>query len=150
MASLSSTGKQRVCDHNNFMMDFENYVLSLWDARQGIPTGLRRYKNEGWAKLMKSNLEDSDTCWEEYVAWVDSGGGDEWFEEEALFCTKHQEGPLDVWYDCHACVQEVREGPMPRDGRYICDSINGRQGCEVAGTVRGGGEAGRPRLPHLC
>jgi len=84
MASLSSTeeAKQRARDHNNFMLDFENYVLSQWDARQGIPTGPRRYQNEDWAKLMKSNLEFSDTNWEEYVAWVEQGGGDEWFQEE--------------------------------------------------------------------
>ena len=24
----------------------------------------------------------------------------------ALFCTRHREGPLDVWYDCDACCQE--------------------------------------------
>ncbi len=45
-----------------------------------------------------------------------------------LFCTKHQNGPLDVWYDCHECLQEVRDGPMPEDGRYTCEplsSING-------------------------
>jgi hypothetical protein len=35
-----------------------------------------------------------------------------------LFCKKHNSGPLDVWYDCDACVQEVRDGPMPQDGRY--------------------------------
>ena len=46
-----------------------------------------------------------------------------------LYCTKHQNGPLDVWYDCDACVQEVREGPMPQDSRYMwvpLGSINGR------------------------
>ena len=24
----------------------------------------------------------------------------------ALFCRRHHEGPLDVWYDCDACCQE--------------------------------------------
>ena len=67
---------------NNFMLDFENYVLSKWDSRQGIPTGPRRHENKAWAELMKSNLEDSDTCWEAYVEWVGQGGGDEWFCEE--------------------------------------------------------------------
>ena len=65
--------------HNNFMMDFENYVLAQWDSRQGIPTGLRRYENEAWAELMRSNLEYSDTTWEAYVEWVSQGGGDEYF-----------------------------------------------------------------------
>ncbi len=63
-----------------FMMDFENYVLEYWDARKGIPTGPGRFENEEWAALMKTHLEFSDTCWDEYVAWVRSGGGDEWFQ----------------------------------------------------------------------
>ena len=68
--------------HNNYMMDFENWCLSLWDSRQGIPFGCRRYENEAWAELMRRNLEDSDTTWEEYVEWVKQGNGDEWFCEE--------------------------------------------------------------------
>ncbi len=70
---------------DNFLMDFENYVLREWDARGGIPTGPRRFENPNWAALMKSHLEFSDTCWDEYVAWVQQGGGDEWFQEEALW-----------------------------------------------------------------
>ena len=27
----------------------------------------------------------------------------------ALFCMKHFAGPLDVWYDCQKCLQEVPE-----------------------------------------
>ncbi len=65
---------------NSFMMDFENYVLTLWDARNGIPTGPQRFEDEAWAALMKTQLEFSDTCWDEYVAWVRDGGGDEWFQ----------------------------------------------------------------------
>ena len=71
--------RKRKRDHNNFHMDFENYVLSKWDSRQGIPTGPRRYENKAWAELMKSNLEDSDTTWDIYIRWVSEGGGDEWF-----------------------------------------------------------------------
>ena len=67
-------------DHDNFMMDFENWVLSKWDSRQGVPKGLRRYENDAWASLMKENLEDSDTTWSIYVSWVENGGGDEWFQ----------------------------------------------------------------------
>ncbi len=65
---------------NDFLMDFENYVLTLWDARNGIPTGPQRFEDGAWAALMKTQLEFSDTCWDEYVAWVRSGGGDEWFQ----------------------------------------------------------------------
>ena len=76
------------------------------------------------------SMHTSEIDWEEYVEWVENGGGDEWFQEEStLYCTKHKSGPLDVWFDCDACQQEVREGPMPRDGRYMdvpVSSINGQ------------------------
>ena len=26
-----------------------------------------------------------------------------------LWCTKHMEGPLDVWYDCFECGQGTKE-----------------------------------------
>ncbi len=76
--TLESIEEQRA--QNDFLMDFENYVLTLWDARKGIPTGPHRFEDEAWAALMKTQLEFSDTCWDEYVAWVRSGGGDEWFQ----------------------------------------------------------------------
>ncbi len=119
---------------DSFLMDFENDVLGYWDAHKGIPRGPRRFENKEWAALIMSQVfpHHSDVDWEEYVEWVSQGGGDEWFQEEALICTKHEQGPLDVWYDCDACVQEFREGlmpqPIPQDGRYIWvprTSING-------------------------
>ncbi len=122
------------------MMDWENAILGDWDARNGIPRGPRRFENTEWAALIRQHVfpHHSDVDWQEYVEWVSQGGGDEWFqeEEEALFCTKHQEGPLDVWYDCDFCVQEVQGGPMPRDGRYVWNRcpINGGQ-CETAADL---------------
>ncbi len=124
-----------------FMMDWENSILERhWDARNGIPKGPDRYKNAEWAAMIRNNTFPfhSGVTWEEYVQWVREGGGDDWFQEEEeacggedpyLFCTRHQNGPLDVWYDCDACVQEVQGGPMPRDGRYVWSRchINGRQ-----------------------
>ena len=38
---------------HNFLMDFENQILKDWDARQGIPTGPRRFENPAWAALIK-------------------------------------------------------------------------------------------------
>ena len=73
---------ERRRDRNNFLMDFENWALSRWDARQGIPTGTSRHEHREWASHMQEHLRDSDTCWGEYVAWVQSGRGDEWFQEE--------------------------------------------------------------------
>ena len=26
-----------------------------------------------------------------------------------LYCTKHLQGPLDVWYDCEVCCQGTKE-----------------------------------------
>ena len=108
---------------DNFYMDFENDILRKWDSRKKAhPKGPNRCKDPEWAAIIQSEVypHHSDIDWHEYVEWVENGGGDEWFQEEgeALFCTRHQNGPLDVWYDCDACVQEVREGPMPQDGRY--------------------------------
>ena len=115
---------------NAFMMDWENAILGDWDARNGIPKGPCRYENAEWAALVQQHVypHHSDVTWEQYMKWVMDGGGDEWFQEKTLYCTKHEQGPLDVWYDCDACVQEVREGPMPQDRRYIwvpLSSING-------------------------
>ena len=117
-----------------FLMDWENSIWERhWDARNGIPKGRHRYRNAEWAATIRLYAFPfhSGVTWEEYVQWVREGGGDEWFqeEEEALFCTTHQAGPLDVWYDCSACVQEVQAGPMPQDGRYAwVRSINGPSG----------------------
>ena len=74
--------KERRKHRNNFMMDFENSALARWDSSQGIPTGPARYEHHVWATHMQEYLQDSDECWEEYVAWVQSGWGDEWFQEE--------------------------------------------------------------------
>ena len=78
----SAAEAERRRSRDAFLMDFENYVLRFWYAYRGIPTGKTRFENENWAALMKSHLEFSDTCWDEYVAWVQQGGGDEWFQEE--------------------------------------------------------------------
>ena len=57
----------------------------------------------------------SDVDWQEYVDWCEKGMGDDWFQEEeqieCLYCMKHdKDKPLDVWYDCQECVQEVEGG----------------------------------------
>ena len=79
-AAATRTTKERQRHLNNFMMDFENHVLREWGAC--APRGPLRYENKNWAAHMKSHLEFSDTCWEEYVTWVQQGGGDEWFQAE--------------------------------------------------------------------
>ena len=74
------------------MMDFENYVLSLWDGRKGIPTGPQRFEDEEWAALMKTHLEFSDTSWDEYMVWCRSGGGDDWFQPDSECSTRSAAG----------------------------------------------------------
>ncbi len=63
------------------LTDFENHCLNEWDARQGIPTGPKRYEDEAWAAHVLSLLEDSEFGWSEYVTYVNEGYGDEWFME---------------------------------------------------------------------
>ena len=99
-----------------FMMDWWSTILERhWAARNGIPMGPRRFENAEWAALVQQHVypHHSDVTWEQYVKWVTGGGGDEWFQEKTLYCTKHEWNPLDVWYDCDACVQE--EGDKPTD-----------------------------------
>ena len=72
--------RRRHC--NTFMLDFENWALRRWASSQGIPTGPERFKVRAWADHMKDALQDSDTSWDEYCAWVQSGGGDDWFQED--------------------------------------------------------------------
>ena len=71
-------------EKNDFYMDFENWCLEhRWDSRQGIPKGPTRCEQPQWAAMMKRECEDSDMDFDEYCAWVQHGGGDEWFWDEA-------------------------------------------------------------------
>ena len=67
----------------DFMMDFENECLAQnWVGPP--PTGPKRYENPEWAKMIQTQVFPfhSDIDWVEYVAYVEAGGGDEWFQEE--------------------------------------------------------------------
>ncbi len=67
------------------MMDLENAILErAWDARKGIPKGSHRWESPEWAKVVQQNVypHHSDVDWYEYAAWVENGGGDDWFQEE--------------------------------------------------------------------
>ena len=69
---------------DTFMMDFENACLQLqaWTFDY-IPQGKKRHTDPDWAKVIKSQVypHHSDVDWFEYVAWVENGGGDEYFQE---------------------------------------------------------------------
>ena len=72
-------------ERNNFMMDFENSCLQQ-DWAGLPPTGSKRYEHEEWAAMIKTQVypHHSDVDWEEYITWVERGGGDEWFQNETL------------------------------------------------------------------
>ena len=68
---------------DNFLMDLENDILREWDASVYMPVGPKRFEKAEWALLVQNNVfpHHSDVDWDEYVDWVSSGGGDEWFME---------------------------------------------------------------------
>ena len=75
---------------NNFMMDFENCCLQeVWycqnNRRWGFhPLGPKRHEDPQWAAMIQSQVfpNHSDIDWQEYVVWVENGGGDEWFIDD--------------------------------------------------------------------
>ena len=75
-------------ERNNFMMDFENACLSQnWDnSIKPYPKGATRHKDLDWARMITSQVypHHSDIDFREYVDWVSSGGGDEFFQEEDM------------------------------------------------------------------
>ena len=102
--------------NDSFMTDVENQMLSTyktveprpvfmqaWDA--DFPKGRARAEHPEWAAHVKQCLIDwygedgklpvsfkeggrAEVSWNEYKAWVEAGGGDDWFyetEDEANF-----------------------------------------------------------------
>ena len=66
------------------LMDFETSCLEDFQKLhpgEETPTGPERHKNKEWAAFIKRHVHPhhSDVDWSEYVAWVQQGGGDEWF-----------------------------------------------------------------------
>jgi hypothetical protein len=60
-------------------MDLENDLLNDW--RRPVPRGPLRHENAEWAERIKQNVypNHSDVDFDEYVAWVIAGGGDDTF-----------------------------------------------------------------------
>ena len=46
--------------------------------------GNQRHEHKEWAEIIKSQVypHHSDADWEDYVEWVEKGGGDEWFQTD--------------------------------------------------------------------
>ena len=64
------------------LWDYENWLLSKYDTRKGIPLGMERLTHETWVQHVKSDLPLSDFTWAQYVEHVEAGDGDEWFFAE--------------------------------------------------------------------
>ena len=83
--ALIRAAKEEMRHLNNFLMDTENWLLEWKWPSEGRPHpgGRQRFEDPRWAELMQESLEDSvSATWEVYTAWVQGGGGDEWFVEE--------------------------------------------------------------------
>ena len=68
-----------------FMMDWENSCLEDgWHSGMFHPVGTKRHENPEWAAMIQSRCFPFTTeiDWHEYKAWVENGGGDEWFVQD--------------------------------------------------------------------
>ena len=63
------------------LWDYENWLLSRYNIELGMPLGLERLTHEHWVRHVKDDLPNSDFSWEQYVAHVEAGHGDDWFFE---------------------------------------------------------------------
>ena len=63
------------------LWDYENWLLSRYNIALGMPVGLERLTHEPWVRHVKKDLPNSDFTWEQYVAHVEAGDGDDWFFE---------------------------------------------------------------------
>ena len=63
------------------LWDYENWLLSRYNIAFGMPVGLERLTHEHWVRHVKQDLPNSDFSWEQYVAHVEAGDGDDWFFE---------------------------------------------------------------------
>ena len=61
------------------LWDYENWLLSRFDSRPGIPEGMERLTDQRWVDHVKADIVNSDFTWEQYEAHVKAGDGDEWF-----------------------------------------------------------------------
>ena len=110
------------------------------------PTGTKRHEDQKWAQMIQSQVypRHSDIDWDEYVVWVENGGGDEWFrqddpssEDEDTFreIRREEEEILPGYYDAqtrlrtsYACKDLVRPLSTPLDERIVALAyINGER-----------------------
>ena len=68
-------------ERDAFLMDFENSCLQGWPGLN-FPKGSERHEDPEWAQLILSQVypNHSDVDFDEYVSWVQGGGGDLFFQ----------------------------------------------------------------------
>ena len=89
---MQGTNKKRLCFRQclicvvtmSALWDYENWLLSRYDLKQGMPVGLGRLTHEPWVRHVKSDLPKSDFTWEQYEAHVQNNDGDDWFFETPI------------------------------------------------------------------
>jgi hypothetical protein len=59
------------------LTDYENWLLSRFDSRDGLPQGMERLTDPRWVAHVQADLPKSDFTWEQYEHHVKSGFGDE-------------------------------------------------------------------------
>ena len=64
------------------LTDYENWLLSRFDSRNGVPQGLERLTNEKWVAHVQADLPMSDFTWAQYLFHVTNHFGDEWFFDQ--------------------------------------------------------------------
>ena len=70
-----------ICANMSALWDYENWLLSRYDVKLGMPVGLGRLTHEPWVRHVKNDLPNSDFTWEQYVKHVEANDGDDWFFE---------------------------------------------------------------------
>ena len=58
------------------LTDYENYLLTRFDSRGGVPQSLERLTNKKWVAHVRADLPKSDFTWEQYEAHVKAFFGD--------------------------------------------------------------------------
>ena len=102
------------------LTDYENWLLSRYDSRLGIPFSMERLTDQRWVDHVKADLPMSDFTWEQYEFHVKSGFGDEWFfnQDRAPEPDSEEERPpgktlpneicLGSWSSFQALVQSAQ------------------------------------------
>ena len=96
----------------DFYLDFENACLSQhWDSsKRRHPKGKKRHEDPEWAAMIQGQVypHHSDIDWQEYVDFVNHGGGDDCFQEDDV----NEDGFFNddvFWFDAIMAARDEQE-----------------------------------------